>query len=174
MAVALHPSMSLSENSHLLSNLIIEDIAPLDSTISETFRDYIDAMLQIESLGLKTRAQAMKFLQDYESVGKVFVFPWLSLTINFQDASIRAFLLTNLKAMDQDKNIVTFQIPLTTIKRSISDIGGFPYDSSEATWNGRVLFLKGTKSPYVVDPSVPFLLHSSNDVATSTDITNIF
>jgi hypothetical protein len=58
----------------------------------------------------------------------------------------RAFLLTNL---DTQSTPLKFRVPLDIIGPSIEDLGWFPYSQGERVWNGKTLFIKGTKSKYI-------------------------
>jgi hypothetical protein len=68
MSLALHPDLPSS----ILSNLIVEDIAPNRGKLSDEFLLYIQAMQKIESLKLKTRKEATEVLQEYEKVRSRF------------------------------------------------------------------------------------------------------
>ncbi len=87
--------------------------------------------------------------------------PSLSLTrcpLNTQDLGIRQFLLTNLQRVPADSNTWSFRVPLENIRDHISQIGDFPYDAEgvplapdgkareSRTWEGKTLFVKGSKS----------------------------
>ena len=61
----------------------------------------------------------------------------------------RAFLLSNLSTSPDKNSPLRFQVPLNIISESLDDIGSFPYESGERQWDGRTLFVKGTKSKYV-------------------------
>jgi len=63
-----------------------------------------------------------------------------------QDPSVRAFLLTNISLPTSSNPHVHFRIPVSNIGDAITEIGGFPYEPNERAWNGRVLFIKGSKS----------------------------
>jgi hypothetical protein len=67
--------------------------------------------------------------------------------INLKDPSIRAFLLTNL-TFPEDGAPVKFRVPVDIVKRSLDDIGGFPYEPHERTWTGKALIIEGKKSRY--------------------------
>lgn len=63
----------------------------------------------------------------------------------------RAFLLTNLlpQAHDHHHHPLRFKIPIDLIGNAIPNIGSFPYEPGERTWDGPTLFIKGDKSKYV-------------------------
>lgn len=72
----------------------------------------------------------------------------LSYWNSSQAMSIRQFLLTNLHKSDSSDSW-SFRIPVSLIKKYMSQIGDFPYDASDRTWDGKTLFIKGTKSKYI-------------------------
>jgi hypothetical protein len=65
-----------------------------------------------------------------------------------QDVGVRQFLLTNLQKPESSESW-SFRIPVSLIKRYMSQIGDFPYEASDRTWDGKTLFVKGTKSKYI-------------------------
>ena len=68
MSVALHHSLVEPSNAHLLSNLIVADVSPIQGQISPEFKGYIEAMQKIEAMKLKTRKEASMVLESYEEV----------------------------------------------------------------------------------------------------------
>jgi len=67
-----------------------------------------------------------------------------------QDAGVRAFLLTNFVQAGPSDPQAKFRVPLDVIGNSISEMGSFPYEPGERTWDGKTLFIKGTKSRFVI------------------------
>ncbi|KAF8896675.1 alpha/beta-hydrolase [Infundibulicybe gibba] len=130
MAVALSPSLASSPG--LLSNLIVEDVTPKRASLSPEFKGYVEAMKKIEAKGVQTRKEANEILDAYE-----------------QDPSIRMFLLTNLIFSKSPSTPAKFQIPLHILGDAIDEIGSFPYEPGQRTWDGRTLFVKGAKSAYI-------------------------
>jgi hypothetical protein len=51
--------------------------------------------------------------------------------------------MTNLEV---DRNGVRFRPSLDTLLDSVEDIGSFPYQPGEVTWDGPALFVKGKNS----------------------------
>lgn len=131
--------MSLALNADipkdLLAQLIVADIAPSRGALSPEFQSYVKAMKRIEEEGVASRKDAQHILAEYE-----------------QDAMTRAFLLTNM--VEQD-GTMKFRIPLDIIGDAISEIGSFPYEPGERTWEGPTLFIKGTQSKYLNDHNIP-------------------
>ncbi|KAF8896677.1 Alpha/Beta hydrolase protein [Infundibulicybe gibba] len=136
MTVAL--SASVASSPGLLSNLIIEDITPKRAPLAPDFRRYIEAMEKIEAKGVKTLKEANEVLDAYE-----------------QDRAIRTFLLTNLVLPKCPSTPAKFQIPLPILGNAIDEIGSFPYESGQRTWDGRALFVKGARSTWVNGQSLP-------------------
>ncbi|KAF8629952.1 hypothetical protein AX17_005518 [Amanita inopinata Kibby_2008] len=133
MSVALRVASHLPDPKSTLSNLVISDITPSRTALSEDFVQYIDIMSKIEQMALKTRAEAGKVLEEYE-----------------KDSSIRQFLLTNLVVPPlSSPDTVKFQIPVALIRESIAALGSFPYEPGESRWTGRTLVVKGNKSKYI-------------------------
>jgi hypothetical protein len=60
--------------------------------------------------------------------------------------------LTNLDTTVQP---FKFQVPLDIIGSSIPDIGSFPYQPGERSWDGKALFVKATKSKYINKHNIP-------------------
>ncbi|KAH9916177.1 alpha/beta-hydrolase [Fomitopsis serialis] len=133
MSVALSPECPPD-----LKHLIVADISPAKGPLSPEFSGYIEALKKIESSKVTNRKEAQDILKPYE-----------------QDAMTRAFLLTNLKHQGHEHLPLEFQIPLEIIGDSIPDIGSFPYEPGERTWEGSTLLIKGTKSKYINDRNIP-------------------
>ncbi len=64
MAVTLHPDLPL----HLLSHLIVADIAPSKGPLSSEFQAYVGAMKQMEESKISTRKDAQDILAVHEPV----------------------------------------------------------------------------------------------------------
>ncbi|KAI0076192.1 alpha/beta-hydrolase [Panus rudis PR-1116 ss-1] len=133
MAVALNPDLPKD----ILSKLIVVDMSPAKGPMSPEFQSYIEAMKKIEQSQVTSRQQAQKILMPYES-----------------DPSIRAFLLTNLNTHHAHAPL-HFKIPVDIIGKAIPEIGSFPYEPGERTWEGKSLFIKGTRSAYLNHKNIP-------------------
>ncbi|THH17065.1 hypothetical protein EW146_g3676 [Bondarzewia mesenterica] len=133
--VAMSLALSATLPSDLLTHLIIADIAPSRGALSPEFQSYVRAMREIEEKAVSSRKEAQEILTSYES-----------------DPVIRAFLLTNL---DTKTHPLKFRIPLDIVGSSIPNIGSFPYQPGERTWNGKTLFIKGTKSKFINNRNLP-------------------
>ncbi|KZV72628.1 alpha/beta-hydrolase [Peniophora sp. CONT] len=133
MTLALSPDLP----KNTLRDLIVADIAPARADLSSEFQGYVKGMVEIEKAELSSRQEAQEVLKPYEP-----------------DAMTRAFLLTNL---DPHAHPVKFRVPLDIIGPAIKDIGWFPYAPGERVWEGKTLFIKGTKSKYINRHNIPLL-----------------
>lgn len=72
-----------------------------------------------------------------------------------QSLPIRQFLLTNLIRSEED-NTLKFRVPLSVIGGSLDHMADFPFEESDNLhYDGPTLFVRGTKSKYVSDDTVP-------------------
>ncbi|TRM66202.1 Alpha/Beta hydrolase protein [Schizophyllum amplum] len=127
MSVALDPDLPTG----LLENLIVEDIAPSKGAMSPEFQGYIKGMQAVEAAKVKSRKEAMHILTQWE-----------------KDPAVLQFLLTNLEVPPLVEH-GHFKIPLHLLEEYMDAIGDFPYGEGKRTWEGRTLFIKGTKSKYI-------------------------
>lgn len=146
------------------SGLVPVDNAPVDAALKSDFGKYVNAMREIEDQArhgharVERQSDADKILAKYEP-----------------DVSIRQFLLTNLvkmapKKSDKDtsaavrdhhhahKTELRFRIPLQTLAKSLPAMADFPFkDPDAARFEGPTLVVRGTKSHYVSDESLPLI-----------------
>jgi len=134
MSFALSPQLPKG----MMSNLIIADIAPSKGAVTTEFRGYVEGMKKIVQSNVSTRKEAEAILAKYEN-----------------DVRLRRFLLTNLTLPGPSNPYAGFRIPLDIIDDAISDLGSFPYEPDERTWDGKTLFIKGTKSSYINRHNIP-------------------
>ncbi|KAG8942896.1 hypothetical protein FRC00_011548, partial [Tulasnella sp. 408] len=135
MAAALSPDLPLD----MLSKLIVVDISPARGPMSDEFRTYLRAMKEIEHKRVKSRKEADDVLQAYEP-----------------DMSIRQFLLTNLDRVSHGTgHHHKFRVPLDILDKGIEGIGDFPYEPDHRKWEGKTLFVKGSKSKYINRKNMP-------------------
>ncbi|KAJ5820392.1 Alpha/beta hydrolase fold-1 [Penicillium riverlandense] len=121
-----------------VSALIPVDNAPVNAALKSDFGKYIRGMQQIEEAKVSKQSDADKILQEYEEF-----------------LPIRYFLLTNLVRSEEDRTM-KFRVPLSVLGRSLDNMADFPYsDSDNVQYNGPTLFVRGTKSQYVSDKTVP-------------------
>ena len=79
--------------------------------------------------------------------------------MDWQSPQIRQFLLTNLKQVPK-ANYLKFAIPLKYLSSSLDLIGKFPYKCTDnIRYERPALFLKGSKSQYISDDTIPAINH---------------
>ncbi|KAK9453072.1 Alpha/Beta hydrolase protein [Dipodascopsis uninucleata] len=120
----------------ITDTMIAVDNAPIDKAVSSEIPRYVQGLLLIEKLKLKSTKAAFEFLEKYE-----------------KSAEIRQFLLTNTKIMRD--GTVGFRVPLKTLARSLDHIAEFPFNAAKDRYEGPSLFVRGTKSAYVPDEAIP-------------------
>ena len=133
--------------------LIPVDNAPVDAALKSDFGKYVQAMKEIEDHRprVQRQSEADKILRKYEG-----------------DMGIRQFLLTNFIKMpvanaaangqETPKTEMRFRIPLATLAKSLPDLADFPFkDPEEVRYEGPTLVVRGTKSHYVADETLPVI-----------------
>ncbi|KAG8934078.1 hypothetical protein FRC01_005239 [Tulasnella sp. 417] len=135
MAAALSPDLPPDA----LSKLIVVDMSPARGPISDEFRTYLKAMKEIQNKRVRSRKEADDVLQAYEP-----------------DVSVRQFLLTNLDRVQHETgHHQKFRIPLEILDKAIDGIGDFPYEPDHRKWDGKTLFVKGSRSKYINRKNIP-------------------
>jgi pimeloyl-ACP methyl ester carboxylesterase len=127
----------------LIRNLIAVDNAPVDAALKTDFHAYAAGMLEVARRAPRNRADADAILR-----------PWA------EDTAVRQFLLTNLvPTKDPEGRIVmTWRVPLADLARQLDAMGDFPpFDPEKTRFEGPMLIVRGTKSPYVADETLPVL-----------------
>jgi pimeloyl-ACP methyl ester carboxylesterase len=124
----------------IIHDIVSVDNAPIDAALLSSFGKYVQGMKKIEEAGVTRQAEADKILQDFED----------SLTI-------RQFLLGNLYRLPNEKT-QKFKVPLRILGSALDNLGDFPYkDPEEVRFEKPALFVRGTKSKYVPDESLPVI-----------------
>jgi pimeloyl-ACP methyl ester carboxylesterase len=114
------------------------DNAPVSVPLSSDFAKYVRGMKQIEEAKLTKQKEADDILQQYEP-----------------SLPIRQFLLTNLVRVD---GVLKFRIPLHILGASLDNMADFPYRlEDDVSFHGPALFIKGTRSGYIREKSMPFV-----------------
>lgn len=132
MAVALRGKQQIA-------NLISVDNAPVDAALKSDFAKYVQGMRKIEESNVKKQSEADAILAQYEP-----------------SLPIRQFLLTNLQR--EKDGIQRFRIPVKYLANALDNMADFPFkDPDEARWGGPTLFVRGTKSHYVADETLPII-----------------
>jgi len=131
------------------SALIPVDNAPVDAALKSDFGTYVNAMKEIDDLRPRVmrQSQADDTLAKYEA-----------------DVSIRQFLLTNLVKTPVESQTggkekeLRFRIPLGTLAKALPNMADFPFkDPDMYEYKGPTLIVRGTKSHYVADETVPVI-----------------
>ncbi|KAL5333475.1 Alpha/Beta hydrolase protein [Aspergillus crustosus] len=122
----------------LVSALIPVDNAPVKAVLRTDFGKYVRGMQHVESANVTKQSDADKILQDYE-----------------ESLPIRQFLLTNLVRSTKDQTM-KFRVPLSTLGESLKEMGDFPFgEPGSVQYKGPTLVVRGTKSPYVSEDTLP-------------------
>ncbi|PLB45235.1 putative alpha/beta fold family hydrolase [Aspergillus steynii IBT 23096] len=122
----------------LVSALIPVDNAPVNAALKSDFGKYVQGMQHVEAENVTKQSDADKILQGYE-----------------ESLPIRQFLLTNLVRSEEDKTM-KFRVPLSVIGSSLDQMADFPYqEPGQVTYEGPTLFVRGTKSRYVSNETIP-------------------
>ena len=137
------------------SALIPVDNAPLDAALKSDFGAYVNAMKKIEDHRppITKQSEADKILAATEP-----------------SLPIRQFLLTNFIKMPVSstetngsttpQTALRFRIPLATLAKALPDMADFPFrdpDNGGQRYEGPTLMVRGTKSHYVSDESLPLI-----------------
>ncbi|EEH02971.1 abhydrolase domain-containing protein [Histoplasma capsulatum G186AR] len=126
----------------LVSSVVAVDNAPISATLGNQFAKYVKGMQEIERANFTKQSDADRILQQYEE----------SLTI-------RQFLLTNLIRSKED-NTLKFRVPVQLLGQSLDELAGFPFNTSNnIKFEGPSLFIRGTRSHYVQDQTLPIIAH---------------
>ncbi|KAH9842247.1 alpha/beta-hydrolase [Teratosphaeria destructans] len=104
------------------------------------FGKYVQGMRKIAEANVTKQSDADALLADYEPA-----------------LPIRQFLLSNL-ARDQETGVQTWRIPIKYLANALDNMADFPFKDPEAAqWKGKALFVRGTKSHYVSDETLPII-----------------
>lgn len=136
------------------SGLVPVDNSPVDAALKSDFSTYVKAMREIEEKNQAAffasgqgfrQSDADAILQKYEP-----------------DLTIRQFLLTNFvrnpSSSDKSGPQYHFRIPLQTLAKSLPGMADFPFrDPDETRYEGPTLIVRGTRSHYVADESLPLI-----------------
>lgn len=119
----------------LIRRLVIIDISPVGRGADRgNFRHLFDSLLKIDLATLPDRRHAEQMLEE-----------------SIESASVRSFLLQNLKRTDDG---FAWQPNLELLSRELPTIMDFP-DMSGRQFRGPVLWMRGEKSSYVTDEDLP-------------------
>lgn len=127
-------------NPDCCANIIPVDNAPVDAALSSDFPKYAEGMQHVEKSKPKSQKEADKLMEPYA-----------------KDLAVRQFLLSNLVRSDPGEPL-RFRIPVNILTKALNNMADFPFTNpDEASFNKRALFIRGTKSHYVSDETLPII-----------------
>jgi hypothetical protein len=127
-------------NPDCCANIIPVDNAPVDAALSSDFPKYAEGMQRVEAAKPKTQKEADAILQPYA-----------------KDLPVRQFLLTNL-IRPAPSEPLKFRIPVKILTDALNSMADFPFTDPDANRFGkRALFIRGTRSHYVSDETLPIV-----------------
>jgi pimeloyl-ACP methyl ester carboxylesterase len=127
-------------NPDCCANIIPVDNAPVDAALSSDFPKYAEGMQHVERSQPKSQREADKIMEPYA-----------------KDLPVRQFLLTNLMRPEPGAPL-KFRIPVNILTKSLDHMADFPFTNPEETqFSKRALFIRGTKSHYVSDETLPII-----------------
>ncbi|KAF1915534.1 Alpha/Beta hydrolase protein [Ampelomyces quisqualis] len=127
-------------NPDCCANIIPVDNAPVDAALSSDFPRYAEGMQRVEHSKPKSQKEADEVMQSYA-----------------KDLPVRQFLLTNL-VRPAPSEPLKFRIPVKILTDALDNMADFPFtDPDERRFNKRALFVRGTKSHYVSDETLPII-----------------
>ncbi|OAX79345.1 hypothetical protein ACJ72_06341, partial [Emergomyces africanus] len=126
----------------LISSFIAVDNGPVSAKLGSQFTKYVKGMQEIERANVTKQSEADRILHQYE-----------------ESLPIRQFLLTNL-IRSKENNTLKFRIPVQLLGESLDKLASFPFSTSDnVKFEGPSLFIRGTKSRYVQNKSLPVIAH---------------
>lgn len=127
-------------NPKCCANIIAVDNAPVDAALSSDFPKYIEAMRTVTRLGPVTKGEASALMRPY-----------------VPQLAVREFLLSNLHRAVQGQPM-KWRIPVDILAKSLDNMADFPFTDPETHFfTKRALFIRGTKSKYVSDETLPII-----------------
>lgn len=127
-------------NPDCCANIIPVDNAPVDAALSSDFPKYAEGMQRVEAAKPKTQKEADAILQPYA-----------------KDLPVRQFLLTNL-IRPAPSEPLKFRIPVKILTDALNSMADFPFtDPDTHRFGKRALFIRGTRSHYVSDETLPIV-----------------
>lgn len=127
-------------NPSCCANIIPVDNAPIDAALSSDFPKYAEGMQKVAAAGAKGHSQAADILRPYAP-----------------DLAVRQFLLTNF-TRSKPKEPLHWRIPVKILTDALDNMADFPFkDPDEKRFGGKALFIRGTRSHYVSDETLPII-----------------
>lgn len=127
-------------NPECCSSIIAVDNAPVDAALASDFPKYVEGMRRVEEAKPLSQKQADEILLPYA-----------------KELPVRQFLLTNL-IRPKPSEPLKFRIPVKILGDALDDMADFPFTNPDETrFSKRALFVRGTKSHYVSDETLPII-----------------
>ncbi|KAF1933434.1 mitochondrial hydrolase [Didymella exigua CBS 183.55] len=122
------------------ANIISVDNSPVDAALSSDFPIYAEGMKKVEEVKPTSQKSADEVMQPYA-----------------KDLPVRQFLLSNLVRLAPGEHM-QWRIPVNILARSLDKMADFPFTNpDEHSFSKRALFIRGTKSHYVSDETLPII-----------------
>lgn len=122
------------------ANIIPVDNSPVDAALSSDFPRYAQGMQRVEAAKPMSQKEADAILEPYA-----------------KDLAVRQFLLTNLMRPEPGAPM-KFRIPINFLSKALDDMADFPFTNpDERRFDKPALFIRGTKSHYVSDETLPIV-----------------
>jgi pimeloyl-ACP methyl ester carboxylesterase len=127
-------------NPSCCANIIPVDNAPVDAALSSDFPKYAEGMKKVEEGKPKSQKAADEIMQPYAP-----------------ELPVRQFLLSNL-VRPAPGEPMQWRIPINILGKSLDNMADFPFTNpDEHMFSKRALFIRGTKSHYVSDETLPIV-----------------
>lgn len=124
----------------MIANIVSVDNAPVDAALKSDFGQYVQGMRRIADSPPKSQKEADKILEPFA-----------------KELPVRQFLLTNL-VRSPDTNTLVWRIPIKYLAAALDNMADFSYkDPEEVRFEKPALFVRGTKSHYVPDETLPII-----------------
>lgn len=124
-----------------VKNLIPVDNAPVDANFKSDFGVYLQGMRDVARQRPKRQSEADEILKPYA-----------------KELAVRQFLLTNLIREPHNKGELIWRVPVDILSKSLDSMMDFPYTNpDEIRYEGSTLFVRGTRSIYVADETLPII-----------------
>ncbi|KAF1957285.1 alpha/beta-hydrolase [Byssothecium circinans] len=122
------------------ANIVAVDNAPVDAALASDFPKYVEGMRRVEDAKCMSQKAADEILEPYA-----------------KELPVRQFLLTNL-IRQHPREPYIFKIPIKVLGNALDDMADFPFKNpDEARFSKPALFVRGTKSHYVSDETLPII-----------------
>lgn len=122
------------------ANIVAVDNAPVDAALASDFPKYVEGMRKVENAKCTSQRAADEVLSPFA-----------------KELPVRQFLLTNLMRPGPGEPL-KFRIPIKVLGNALGDMADFPFKNpEEARFSKKALFVRGTRSHYVSDETIPII-----------------